>query len=97
MDVVPTLLSKEALDMGLVNCVVSHDKLDAEVEKWCSEVEALSPTAISIAKKSFNMDSESIRGISGLGMQALSLFYDTDESKEGVNAFIKKRKPNFRK
>ena len=89
--------AKEALDMGLVNCVVSHDKLDEEVEKWCCEIEALSPTAISIAKKSFNMDSEAIRGISGIGMQALSLFYDTDESKEGVNAFLEKRKPNFRK
>ncbi len=89
--------AQEALDMGLVNCVVSHDKLDEEVEKWCSEIEALSPTAISIAKKSFNMDSESIRGISGLGMQALSLFYDTVESKEGVKAFLEKRKPNFRK
>ena len=89
--------AKEALDMGLVNCVVSHDKLDEEVEKWCCEIETLSPTAISIAKKSFNMDSEAIRGISGIGMQALSLFYNTDESKEGVNAFLEKRKPNFRK
>ena len=88
--------AQEALDMGLINCVVPHEELDAEIEKWCAEIEALSPTAISIAKKSFNMDSESIRGISGLGMQALSLFYDTDESKEGVNAFLEKRKPNFR-
>ena len=32
-----------------------------------------------------------------LGMQALSLYYDTDESKEGVKAFKEKRKPEFRK
>lgn len=89
--------AQEALAMGLVNTVVSHDDLDTEVEKWCSEIEALSPTAISIAKKSFNLDSESIRGISGMGMQALSLYYETEESKEGVNAFMEKRKPNFRK
>lgn len=89
--------AREALDMGLVNCVVEHDRLDAEVEKWCAEIEALSPTAISIAKKSFNLDSESIRGISGLGMQALALYYETDESREGVNAFVEKRKPDFRK
>ena len=89
--------AKEALDMGLINAVVPHDELDAEVEKWCAEIEALSPTAISIAKKSFNLDSESIRGISGMGMQALSLFYETEESKEGVTAFLEKRKPNFRK
>lgn len=89
--------AQEALAMGLVNTVVPHDNLDVEVEEWCSEIEALSPTAISIAKKSFNLDSESIRGISGMGMQALSLYYETEESKEGVNAFMEKRKPNFRK
>lgn len=43
--------AQEAMDMGLVNCVVPHDELDSEVEKWCAEIEALSPTAISIAKK----------------------------------------------
>ena len=89
--------AQEALDMGLINTVVPHDELDAEVHKWCAEIEALSPTALSIAKKSFNMDSESIRGISALGMQALGLFYETAESKEGVDAFLEKRVPNFRK
>ncbi|MEM9332049.1 MAG: enoyl-CoA hydratase-related protein [Pseudomonadota bacterium] len=88
--------AKEALDMGLVNCVVAADQLDAEVEKWCAEISALSPTAIAIAKKSFNMDSENIRGISQMGMQALSLFYDTEESREGVQAFLEKRTPKFR-
>ena len=88
--------AQDALDMGLINCVVTEDELDAEIEKWCAEIAALRPTAISIAKKSFNMDSESIRGISALGMQALSLFYETEESKEGVRAFIEKRAPNFR-
>ena len=43
------------------------------------------------------MDSENIRGIAGMGMQALSLYYDTDESKEGGLAFKEKRKPNFSK
>ena len=55
------------------------------------------PTALAIAKRSFNMDSESIRGIAGMGMYALSLYYDTDESKEGGIAFKEKRKPDFRK
>jgi 2-ketocyclohexanecarboxyl-CoA hydrolase len=88
--------AEQALQMGLVNAVVLPEELDAEVERWCAEIAALSPTAIAIAKKSFNLDSESIRGISALGMQALSLFYSTEESREGVKAFLEKRPPNFR-
>ncbi len=87
----------EAERMGLVNCVVAHDELDAEVDRWCAEIMEKSPTAISIAKRSFNADSENIRGIGSLGMQALSLYYDTEESKEGGRAFREKRKPDFRK
>jgi 2-ketocyclohexanecarboxyl-CoA hydrolase len=87
----------EAERMGLVNCVVPHDELDAEVDRWCAEIMEKSPTAISIAKRSFNADSENIRGIGSLGMQALSLYYDTEESKEGGKAFREKRKPDFRK
>ncbi|GLI23617.1 2-ketocyclohexanecarboxyl-CoA hydrolase [Xanthobacter flavus] len=88
--------AQEALEMGLVNRVVPAAELDAEVARWCDEILALSPTAIAIAKRSFNADSESIRGISALGMQTLALFYETAESKEGVNAFMEKRKPRFR-
>jgi 2-ketocyclohexanecarboxyl-CoA hydrolase len=87
----------EAMAMGLVNTVVPHDQLDAEVDKWCAEIMERSPTAIMIAKRSFNADSENIRGIGGMGMQALSMYYATEESKEGVRAFNEKRKPDFRK
>ena len=88
--------AKQALEWGLVNAVVPAEELDEEVNKWCQEIIALSPTAISIAKRSFNADSDSIKGIGSLGMQALKLFYESDESKEGVKAFLEKRKPNFR-
>lgn len=82
--------------MGLVNCVVPHEQLDAEVDRWCAELMEKSPTALAIAKRSFNADTESIRGIASLGMQALSLYYDTDESREGGIAFREKRPPRFR-
>jgi len=87
----------EALAMGLVNSVVPHDQLDAEVARWCAEIMERSPTAIAIAKRSFNADSENIRGIGGMGMQALSMYYASEESREGVRAFNEKRKPDFRK
>ncbi len=87
----------EAMAMGLVNAVVPHDQLDAEVARWCAEILEKSPTAIAIAKRSFNADTDSIRGIAGMGMQALSMYYASEESQEGVRAFNEKRKPDFRK
>src|SRR3546814_2540407 len=78
--------AREALAMGLVNTVVPDDELDAEVARWCQEICEHSPTAIAIAKRSFNADTESIRGIGALGFEALSLYSGTAESKEGGNA-----------
>jgi 2-ketocyclohexanecarboxyl-CoA hydrolase len=89
--------AQQALEWGLVNAVVPSGQLDEEVQKWCEEILEKSPTALTIAKRSFNADSDNIGGIGALGMQALSLYYDTEESKEGVNAFKEKRKPDFRK
>ena len=87
----------QALEMGLANTVVPSDQLDAEVDRWCTEIMDRSPTALAIAKRSFNSATENMRGISSMGMQALALYYDTEESREGVNAFMEKRKPEFRK
>lgn len=89
--------AREAEAMGLVNAVVADGQLDAEVDAWCAELNQRSPTAIAIAKRSFNADTDSIRGIGGLGFQALRLYYNTAESKEGGNAFREKRSPDFRK
>ena len=86
----------EALAMGLINAVVPDDELDAEVDRWCAEINEKSPTALAIAKRSFNADSENIRGIGQLAFQALALYFGTDESKEGGNALREKRKPDFR-
>ena len=86
----------EAQAMGLVNTVVPHDQLDATVDAWCAELMEKSPTALAIAKRSFNADSDNIRGIGNAGLEALALFYQTPESKEGANAFREKRKPAFR-
>ncbi len=87
----------EALAMGLVNTVVPHDRLDEEVQAWCSEIMAHSPTALAIAKRSFNMDTAHQSGIAGMGLYALKLYYDTEESREGVRAFQEKRAPDFRR
>ena len=83
--------------IGLVNKVVPHDQLDAEVDQWCKEINEMSPTALTIAKRSFNADTESIRGIGFLGIQTVKHYYQTEESKEGVRAFNERRKPDFKK
>src|SRR5882757_3243847 len=87
----------EARDMGLVNKVVPPEQLDAEVETWAADINQMSPTALTIAKRSFNADSESIRGISFMGVQAVKHYYMSEESKEGVRAFNERRKPDFKK
>jgi len=77
--------------------VVPDDRLDGEVDAWCRELVARSPTAIALAKRSMNADTESIRGIGALGFQGLALYYGTDESREGGEALKEKRPPDFRK
>src|SRR6185369_11982138 len=62
-----------ALAMGLVNAVVPAAQLRAETEKWCRELLEKSPTALKLAKQSFNADTESIAGITDLGFAALEL------------------------
>ena len=89
--------AQEAREMGLVNKVVPHDQLDAEVDKWCAMINEMSPTALTIAKRSFNADTEAIRGISFQGIQTVKHFYQTDESKEGVAAFNERRQADFKK
>ena len=88
---------EEAVAMGLANKCVPHDELDTEVQAWAEEICERSPTALAIAKRSFNMDTAHQAGIAGMGMYALKLYYDTDESREGVKALQEKRKPEFRK
>jgi 2-ketocyclohexanecarboxyl-CoA hydrolase len=87
----------EALAMGLINAVVPHDQLDIEVQKWADEICERSPTALAIAKRSFNMDTAHQAGIAGMGMYALKMYYNSEESREGVAALKEKRKPEFRK
>jgi 2-ketocyclohexanecarboxyl-CoA hydrolase len=86
----------EALAMGLANTVVEPDKLDETVDQLCAEITSKSPTAIALAKRSFNADSDNIYGIGNQGLEALALFYRTEESREGVRAFMEKRTPDFR-
>lgn len=89
--------AQQACEMGLVNKVVPAAELRAEVESWCRELLEMSPTALKLAKFSFNADTDHIHGITEMGFSALELYYQTPEAQEGRNAFVEKRKPNFRR
>lgn len=89
--------AQQMMDWGLVNAVVPNIQLHDEVRAWADEILKLSPTALKVIKHSFNADSESIAGISAMAFDALGIFTGTPESKEGVDAFVNKRTPDFRK
>lgn len=80
---------------GLVNRVVPAAELRAEVRRWADEMLALSPTALRFLKQSFNADSEQIAGQASLAFSGLNLFVETEEAREGVEAFAEKRTPEF--
>src|SRR5688572_2223438 len=87
--------AEEALQMGLANTVVPKEQLMDEARAWAAEILAKSPTALKLAKASFNAETEHIRGIGSLAMTGLALYYGTEESAEGTLAFQEKRSPDF--
>jgi len=87
----------DALAMGLVNKVVPFKDLRAEVEQWCADLLQKSPTALALAKQSFNIDSEQRAGVAQFAHTALGLYYGTEEALEGRNAFVEKRPVDFGK
>jgi len=89
--------AQEALDMGLVNTVVPLERLEDESVQWAREILEKSPTAIRFLKAAFNADTDGLAGIQQLAGDATLLYYLTDEAKEGKNAFVEKRKPDFSK
>ncbi len=88
--------AQEALDMGLVNKVVPVDQLEAEGETWAREILEKSPIAIRCLKSAFNADVDGQAGIQELAGNATLLYYMSEEGKEGKNAYVEKRKPDFR-
>ncbi|RMG10333.1 MAG: 1,4-dihydroxy-2-naphthoyl-CoA synthase [Planctomycetota bacterium] len=87
----------EAERMGMVNKVVPLAELEEETIRWCREMLALSPTALRLLKASFNAELDGQTGVQELAGNATLLFYMTEEGREGRNAFLEKRAPEFGK
>jgi naphthoate synthase len=87
----------QALDMGLVNAVVPLEQLETETLKWANEILEHSPIAIRCLKSALNADCDGQAGLQELAGNATLLFYMTEQGQEGRNAYVEKRKPDFRK
>jgi naphthoate synthase len=89
--------AKQALEMGLVNTVVPLAKLEAETLQWCREMLALSPMALRCLKAALNADCDGQIGLLDFAGNATLLYYMSEEAQEGRNAYVEKRKPDFKK
>lgn len=89
--------AREALAMGLVNAVVPLDQLEKEAVRWANELLEKSPLALRLLKAAFNADTDGLAGLQQLGGDATLLYYMSDEAQEGRDAYLQKRRPNFKK
>jgi len=89
--------AKQALEMGLVNTVVPLEKLEEETLQWCREMLQHSPMALRCLKAALNADCDGQMGLLDLAGNATLLYYMSEEAKEGRNAYVEKRKPDFSK
>ncbi len=87
----------EALEMGLVNKVVPLAELEAEGVQWASEILDKGPIAIRFLKAAMNADMDGQTGLQVMAGDATMLYYMSEEGSEGKNAFLEKRKPDFKK
>jgi len=89
--------AEAALAMGLVNTVVPLDRLEETTVAWCRKILDKSPLSLRLLKAGLNADSDGLAGIQQLAGDATLLYYMTEESQEGRNAFREKRRPDFSK
>jgi naphthoate synthase len=89
--------AQEAFEMGMVNAVIPHAALEETAVQWAREILAKSPTSIRMLKFAFNLTDDGMVGQQVFAGEATRLAYMTEEAKEGRDAFLQKRKPDFKK
>ena len=89
--------AEQALSMGLINKIVEYKDLENEGVAWAKQILQHSPTAIRFLKNSFIAESDGLAGLQNLAGDITMMYYMTEEAKEGRNAFLEKRKPEFNK
>ncbi len=89
--------AKEALAMGLVNKVVPLEELEQTTLQWCEIILQKSPMALRMIKRGLNAELDGQTGLMEFAGDATMMYYLMEESQEGKNAFLEKRKPQFHK
>ncbi len=89
--------AQEAFEMGMVNAVVPHNELEQTAFDWAQEILQKSPISIKMLKFAMNLTDDGMVGQQVFAGEATRLAYMTDEAKEGRDAFLEKRPPNFDK
>ena len=87
--------AQEALDLGWINAVVPDAELEAEVNRWCAELMAMSPRYMEVAKASSNVMYHQMRDNMVQSLNALIQAIGSPDMTEGAAAFMEKRKPQF--
>ena len=89
--------AQEALRIGLVNKVVEPESLLEEVKDLANKIIAVGPTAVKLAKTVLNRGIDTnFTTASSYETEAFSLIFSTAEAKEGMKAFLEKRKPKWK-
>ena len=87
----------EALRLGIVNAVVAPEELMAEAYKLARKIAAGPPVAIQLSKRAIHHNQEvDLRAALEFETFAQGVCKDTEDAKEGVQAFVEKRAPVFR-
>lgn len=90
-----TYTGAEAAEIGLANIAVPKEELRARTEDVCRQIVGYSGQTIRATKVSLNFDSDALYPSWQHGMELLANIWGTEESLEGMNAFLEKRKPDF--
>ncbi len=90
-----TYSAVEAAEMGMVNEVVPHEDLEDVALEWAAEMAGKSPTAMRMLKYAFNLADDGMVGQQVFAGEATRLAYMTDEAREGRDAFLEGREPDF--
>jgi enoyl-CoA hydratase len=88
--------AKRAYEIGLINRVYPANELMAETKKFAAKLASLPAFAIKMAKHSMNFGYDlSLDNANRLEMECCAQCFSTKDQKEGMKAFLEKRKPNF--